>query len=199
MRNLIISILAVSVVVIAGCSRTSPQADSATSEPAPKPSSRLTIEPVPEADKYLRLLDIDAIVFKYSGGLIDCWLEETIGEQPARRVIDAGPELRKTLVNAKVNSDAANTGFVVITRRKLDDKEMWDVKLVVEQRDQRQLGVKLTGATAGLWNVHKGVATQDFSVIKQPQEVTGETTLITAGNSMGTVRLKCAPMKPGAE
>jgi hypothetical protein len=44
---------------------------------------------------------------------------------------------------------------------------------------------------------HSSVAVE--GVLKRRQEVTGEVTLITAGNSMGAVRLKCAPMKPGAE
>jgi len=196
MRNLFLSILAVGAAVAVGCSKTPPAA-APSSEPAPKLDAHLMIEPVPEADKYLRLLDVDGYVFKFSGGLIECWLEETIGDQPMRRVIDIGQELRMTLSNAKVNKDDVKAGFVVVTRRRLDQKELWDLKLVVEQPGQGQLGVKLTGATAGLWENGKDGAIQGFSVTKQGQEVTGETTLITAGgtsDAKAVVRLKCAPM-----
>ena len=196
MRSLFLSVLAIAIV---GCNRTTPPADSPTSEPAPKPDSRLMIAPVPEADPYLRLLDVDAIVFKYSGGLIDCWLEETIGDQPPVASSTLAPSSEGPLQCAKLNKDHAKAGFVVVTRRKLGEKELWDLKLAVDRPDQGQVGVKLTGATVLTGGGDREVTIQGFSILKQPQEFAGETTLITAGNSIATVRLKCTPMKGDAQ
>ena len=200
MRGLVLIVL---TIAITGCSDTPTPAPSPTSEPAPAPAVRLMIEPVPEAQTYFHLVDADTLLFKYSGGLIDCWLEETIADQRPGRVIHAGEEILSKLTNAKVNPDEAKAGFVVLTRRTLDDKELWDLKLVVELSGQRQLSVKLTGATTRLQLQEKGVhEIRGFTLIKEPQAVDGETSLFSINSDTpdgkAVVQLKCAAMKVAA-
>jgi len=159
-----------------------------------KAGGAVNIERVPEADQYFRLLEVNALLFRYTGGLIDCWLEETVASKPNPKVVRLSDELRKTLISAQVGQGGAASGFLLLTRRKVEGNELWDVKLTIDRPGKGALGVKLTGVKFALAG-----KLQSFTVAEKSGEVVGETELLSVGEDTPsgrvTVRLKCGPWK----
>jgi len=194
MRNAVLPFALAAGVLAAGCGRgptlVAPVAVDAA--PAPAAPDRLIVERVAEADPYYRLVDTNAVVFKYTGGFIDCWIEE---EQPGK------PLQTKHRIAAEVlrisdlpAAPQPRFGFVVVTRRKADKYENWDVRYTIERPGQQPLGATFSDLAFGLRGSFMSVTKLD-----KPREVTGEVELMSVSAPMPdgelTVRVKCAPWK----
>jgi hypothetical protein len=194
-------LLFVAGVLAAGCGQApAPAVPAATvagpgADPAP---AGLTIQRVVEAEQYYRHVDVSAKVYKYTGGLVDCWVEEVIDGKTGPRVHRLGEEVRGQVAAAKAAGLTPSSGLVIVIHRKVEGQDRWDVKLLIDRPTGGPLGatffdipskVSATGVT--------------FAPLDKPREVTGEMELVSA-----TVRgmtgesglcLKCAPWKGDPE
>jgi hypothetical protein len=177
-----------------------------------KKDQPIRIKRVVEADPYFRLVEVDAVLFQYTGGRVEVWLEETVNGRRKEWGKQLNEVLQKSLLSshfkgapskdelqkAMIESKRANAGYVVLTRHRLQGKEQWDLKLTVNPPKKEQLGVKLPGTTFGLSGKSQAVIVDKTGAA---EEVTEETDLLTVSEDTPhgrlIVRLKCRPWKDG--
>jgi hypothetical protein len=192
----VVPFLFVAGVLAAGCSRAPAPAVpvAPVAGPGPDPAAGLTIERVVEAEQYYRLIDVNAMVFKYTGGLVDCWVEEQIDGKPRPHLYRLGEEFRGQVTAAKAAGLPTNSGFVVVVRRKAEGQERWDVKLLID----RPTGGPLGGT---FYDIPSKVSGASLAVepLDKPREVTGEVELLRVASPAPTgessLCVKCAPWK----
>src|SRR5262249_23019548 len=128
--------------------------------------------------------------FKYTGGLIDCWIEEEHTGNPPRTKHQIAQEVLR--VSDVTAARQPQFGFVVLTRRKALTHENWDVRYTIERPGQQPLGTTFADMAFGLRGPYMSVTKLD-----KPREVTGEIELMSISASTPddevTVRVKCAP------
>jgi hypothetical protein len=188
----VVPLLFVAGVLAVGCGRAPAPAVPVAMVAGPAPAG-LTIERVVEAEQYYRLIDVNAMVFKYTGGLVDCWVEEQIDGKPGPHVYRLGEEFRGQVTAAKAAGLPTNSGFVVVVRRKAEGRERWDVKLLID----RPTGGPLGGT---FYDIPSQVSGASLAVepLDKPREVTGEVELLrvaTLAPAESSLCVKCAPWK----